>query len=98
MVPETQLRPAASQAHASRAWLRVLLIGVLLYILGVVILVLTSNPNLFPTVLLLGNFLVPVAYVAFFYQRRAHGGATLPDVALSFVCGGVLGTFSAGVL
>ena len=31
---------------------------------------LTGNPNLFPTVALLGNFLVPVSYVAFFYERR----------------------------
>ena len=29
------------------------------------VLVLTGNPNLFPTVFLVGNFLVPVSYVAF---------------------------------
>jgi hypothetical protein len=57
--------------RSTGAWWRVLLIGLLLYALGVGVLVLTGNPNLFPTVFLLGNFLVPVSYVA----RRAAGPA-----------------------
>jgi hypothetical protein len=43
------------------AWWRILLGGLGLFAVGVVILGLTENPNLFPTVVLLGNLLVPVA-------------------------------------
>ena len=81
-----------------RAWLRILLGGLVLYAVGVLILGLTENPNLFPTVVMLGNLLVPVAYVAFFYQRRHLSDLTLPSVAAAFFWGGVLGTFAAALL
>lgn len=81
-----------------RAWLRILLGGVVLYVAGLVILGITSNPNLFPTVVMLGNLLVPVAYVAFFYQRRHLSDLALPSVAAAFFWGGVLGTFAAALL
>src|ERR1041384_3510526 len=80
------------------AWWRILLGGLGLFAGGVVILGLAENPNLFPTVVLLGNLLVPVAYVAFFYQRRHLSDLNLPSVAAAFFWGGVLGTFAAGVL
>src|SRR5581483_4794612 len=65
---------------------------------GLFILALTQNPNLFPTVIMLGNLLVPVAYVAFFYQRRHLSDLNLPSVAAAFFWGGVLGTFAAALL
>jgi RsiW-degrading membrane proteinase PrsW (M82 family) len=80
------------------AWWRILLVGLLVYAVGLAILVLTENPNLFPTVVMLGNLLVPVAYVAFFYQRRHLSDVTLPTVASAFFWGGLLGTFSAATL
>ena len=80
------------------AWWRVLLIGLALYALGVGILALTGNPNLFPSVFLLGNFLVPVSYVAFFYERRHLSRLSLPTTALTFLYGGFLGVFAAAVL
>jgi len=86
------------KAPDRRAWLRILLGGLVLYVVGVVILGVTSNPNLFPTVVMLGNLLVPVAYVAFFYQRRHLSDLGLPSVAAAFFWGGVLGTFAAALL
>ena len=83
---------------ATGAWWRVLLIGLLLYALGVGVLVLTGNPNLFPTVFLLGNFLVPVSYVAFLYERRHLSRLSLPTTASTFLYGGLLGVFAAAVL
>ena len=80
------------------AWWRILLGGLGLFAVGVVILGLTENPNLFPTVVMLGNLLVPVAYVAFFYQRRHLSDLGLPSVAAAFFWGGVLGTFAAAVI
>jgi len=76
----------------------VLLIGLLLYALGIVILGLTGNPNLFPTVVLLGSFMVPATYVSFFYERRHLSRLTMPTTLLAFFYGGVLGVFSASLL
>jgi RsiW-degrading membrane proteinase PrsW (M82 family) len=97
-VPAPRAADAGSTRPDRGAWWRILLGGLLLYATGVVILVATGNPNLFPTVVLLGNLLVPVAYVAFFYQRRHLSEVSLPTVASAFIWGGLLGTFSAATL
>ena len=89
---------AGPETHHVGSWLHVLWVGLVLFILGVVIFGLTSNPNLFPTVALLGNFLVPVTYVSFFYQRRHLSRVDLPTTARAFLYGGVLGTFAAALL
>jgi len=86
------------ETHHVGSWLHVLWVGLVLFILGVVIFGLTSNPNLFPTVALIGNFLVPVTYVTFFYQRRHLSRVDLPTTARAFLYGGVLGTFAAALL
>jgi RsiW-degrading membrane proteinase PrsW (M82 family) len=96
--PRVEGPPAEPVLPDRGAWWRSLLGGLLLYIVGIAILVLTENPNLFPTVVILGNLLVPVAYVAFFYQRRHLSDVSLPTVASAFIWGGLLGTFSAAVL
>jgi protease PrsW len=80
------------------AWWRILLIGLLLFVVSVVVFALTGNPNLFPTVALIGNFLVPVSYVAFFYERRHMSQVTLVSTARAFFYGGVLGVFAAALL
>jgi RsiW-degrading membrane proteinase PrsW (M82 family) len=79
-------------------WWQVLLSGLSLYSLGLGVLVITENPNIFPTVVMLGTFLVPATYVAFFYERRHLSDLSLPTTFLSFVYGGVLGVFAAAVL
>lgn len=79
-------------------WLRVLVTGLLLFFAALVILILTGNPNLFPTVVMIGNFLVPVTFVAFFFERRHLSQLSLPTTALSFFYGGVLGVLAASVL
>lgn len=98
IVPEQGAVLAGDQRHGRLVWWQVLLIGLLLYVLGVVFLVLRENPNLFPTVVMLGNFLVPVTYVAFFYQHRHLSQLTMPTTALNFFYGGVLGVFAAALL
>lgn len=80
------------------AWWRILLVGLLLFVVSVVVFALTGNPNLFPTVALIGNFLVPVSYVAFFYERRHMSQVTLVSTARAFFYGGVLGVFAAALL
>lgn len=57
-----------------------------------------NNPNMIPTVILLGSFIVPVAYVAFLNENEIDGAGASGPVALSFILGGVLGTAAATVL
>ncbi len=92
---DSMAQPAGQRSHA---WWRVLLIGGALYFLGIGIFALTDNPNLFPTVIMLGSFLVPAAFVAFFYERRFLSRLTMPTVGLAFFYGGVLGVFAASLL
>jgi RsiW-degrading membrane proteinase PrsW (M82 family) len=80
------------------SWWRILLIGLGLFLLSVFVFAVTGNPNLFPTVALIGNFLVPVSYVAFFYERRHMSQVTLVSTANAFFYGGVLGVFAAALL
>ncbi len=79
-------------------WLRVLLTGLLAYLGGIFVLVLTGNPILFPTVVLIGCFTIPETYVAFFYERRHLSQLNMPTTARSFLYGGVLGVFASGLL
>src|SRR6266436_1948963 len=81
-----------------RGWLRALLIGLGLFIATTIVLVLTGNPNLYPTVILIGNFLVPIVFVAFLYDHRHLSTLTTETVATSFCIGGVLGVLGASVL
>jgi len=69
-----------------------------LYFLGIALLVLTGNPNLFPTVVIVGSFMVPVAYVFFFYERRQLSQVTMPTTTMTFFYGGLLGVFAASIL
>jgi RsiW-degrading membrane proteinase PrsW (M82 family) len=88
----------AAKGKKAHGWWQVLLSGLSLYSLGLAVLATTENPNIFPTVVMLGTFLVPAAYVAFFYERRHLSDLSLPATFLSFVYGGVLGVFAAAVL
>jgi RsiW-degrading membrane proteinase PrsW (M82 family) len=58
----------------------------------------TGNPNLIPTVVLLGSFLVPVTFVVWAWQRRETGELTTSLLFSTFVTGGVLGVIGASVL
>jgi RsiW-degrading membrane proteinase PrsW (M82 family) len=73
-------------------------VGFLTYLIGLVVLVFTGNPNMFPAIVILGNFLIPVTYVAFFYERRHFSKVRMIDILVSFYYGGFLGTFSAAML
>jgi protease PrsW len=83
---------------STSSWWRILLLGLGLFVLAVIVFALTGNPNLFPTAALIGNFVVPVSYVAFFYERRHMSQVTLVSTARAFLYGGVLGVFAAALL
>ena len=77
--------PLFSKPEKTKAmWWRILLSGIALDFIDLVLLVITGNPNLFPTVVIVGKFLVPVVFVAFLYEKRRFSQLSLGRVALSF--------------
>jgi len=98
MVPKSTDVSVNRQPNKGGAWWRVLVTALVLYVVGIFILVLTGNPNLFPTVVMLGSFMVPATYVVFFYERRHLSNLSLVNTAQSFFYGGVLGVFAASIL
>jgi RsiW-degrading membrane proteinase PrsW (M82 family) len=87
-----------SVGKIKNSWWRVLLIGFLFYFLFLVALLLTNNPILFPTVVMVGSFMIPVTYVAFFYDRRRLSRLTVPSIAQGFIYGGLIGVLAASIL
>lgn len=85
--------------RASRlTWLRVLVFGFLLFVFTVLVMYWTHNTNLYPTVIVIGNFLVPVAFVAFLYDYQQITSLTPEMIAKSFAMGGMLGVLGASIL
>jgi RsiW-degrading membrane proteinase PrsW (M82 family) len=72
-------------------------VGLVLWMLSAVVIYLTGNPNLIPTLVLLGSFLVPATFVAWAFERRDSGEITGELVFRAFVVGGVLGALGASV-
>src|ERR1700674_2375244 len=79
-------------------WLAVFLSGLVLWILSVVVTGLTQNPNLIPTVVLLGSFLVPATAVIYYLDHSAGTTVSGQRVFFAFLYGGVLGVLAASVL
>jgi RsiW-degrading membrane proteinase PrsW (M82 family) len=81
-----------------RTWLRVFVVGLLLWIACLVVTLATGNSNLLPTLILLGSFLVPVAFVAWAFERWRDQHVTAELIVSAFVLGGLLGVLGAAVL
>jgi RsiW-degrading membrane proteinase PrsW (M82 family) len=84
--------------HIRREWLHVLLAGLGLFVVTTIVMFVTGNPNLYPTVILLGNFLVPVVFVLYLYDHQRLSSLAPEMLARSFLIGGVLGVLGASVL
>ncbi len=91
--------PQAQQPpRRGRGWLRALVIGLALFIASTIVMFLTGNLNLYPTVILIGNFLVPIVFVAFLYDHQHFSALSPNTVATSFCIGGILGILGASIL
>ncbi len=80
-----------------RPWLHMFLGGLGLWVATVLVTFATSNANLVPTIILLGSFLVPVAFVTYAFGH-ADEVVTAQRIFTAFVYGGVLGVLGASVL
>jgi RsiW-degrading membrane proteinase PrsW (M82 family) len=95
-IQDTRLMQSTPAGTSS--WWRVLLTGLLFYVTTLGALILTRNPILFPTVVMVGSFMIPITYVAFFYDRRHLSRLTVPKIAQGFIYGGLLGVLAASLL
>lgn len=98
MTQNTQISPPPYPLHRGWTWLRALLIGLVLFLATTFVMALTGNLNLYPTVLLIGNFLVPIVFVAFLYDHQHMSELTTEMIATSFCIGGILGVLGASIL
>lgn len=89
---------APGAARHRRPWLRIFVSGLVLWVLTVAVTFVTGNPNLVPTLVLLGSFLVPVTFVAWAFERRDTGEITAELILNTFITGGVLGVLAASLL
>jgi RsiW-degrading membrane proteinase PrsW (M82 family) len=87
-----------TMAYQARPWLRIFVVGFLLWLATVLVTFTTRNANLIPTLVLLGSFLVPVTFVAWAFERRDTGELTPSLLLNTFLTGGVLGVLAASVL
>lgn len=79
-------------------WLQLLIGGVLLFAAVDVAVRFTGNINYFPTVILLGAFVVPIVFVVFFYEHVRDRDIPIWTLAACFFVGGAVGLIAAGVL
>src|SRR5436305_656467 len=92
-IAEDRVRP-----RARHEWLRVLVVGFLLWVAAIAATLVTGNPHLVPTLVLLGSFLVPVSFVAWAFERWRDEHVTTELVVRAFFVGGLLGVLGAAVL
>lgn len=81
-----------------RAWFLVFIVGLALFFATEQVLKVTENPNLIPTVILLGAFLVPVTFVTYIFEYEPVKDVPLPTVIVCFLWGGIIGITAAGLL
>jgi len=79
-------------------WFLALAGGLALFLAMDVALVVTSNPNLMPTVILLGASLVPVTFVIYVYQRVQVKNVPIPTIAVIVFLSGAVGLLVAGLV
>jgi RsiW-degrading membrane proteinase PrsW (M82 family) len=80
------------------AWLGVLVIGLVLYMLVLRTLVRTQNPNFVPALILLGATVVPLAFLTFAQARTGRWQVPAWALVTSAFFGGVIGSVVAGTL
>jgi RsiW-degrading membrane proteinase PrsW (M82 family) len=91
------VRELKGQGWAPRWW-AVLLIGLSLWIATVGTAYLTGNLLLLPTIVLLGNFLVPVTAVVWYLDHDPSAALSPRRIVAAFIVAGVIGVLAASVL
>jgi RsiW-degrading membrane proteinase PrsW (M82 family) len=80
------------------AWLAVLVLGALAYVLVLRTLVRTENPNFIPSLILLGSIVVPMTVLVFAASGGRRIAAPTGLIVFTAIAGGVIGTVAAGTV
>ncbi|GCE29058.1 hypothetical protein KDA_45420 [Dictyobacter alpinus] len=81
-----------------RGCLSTFLLGIVLFVATAAVLIFTGNPNLYPTVIIIGNFLIPIVFVVFLYDHQHLSSLSPETIGRSFGIGGILGILGASIL
>jgi protease PrsW len=85
--------------HSRRwAWLGVLAVGLILYVVVLRTLVHTQNPNFVPALILLGATVVPLSFLTFAQARTGRWQVPASALVIAAFFGGVIGIVVAGTL
>ncbi|MGD0114971.1 MAG: PrsW family intramembrane metalloprotease [Dehalococcoidia bacterium] len=96
---ESQMTPPnRSVPFYRRNSFRVLLGGTALFFLLTALVRGTNNPSYVPTVIVVGAFVVPMAFVSYVYEREPGRDIPTSIVAMCFLWGGMLGVTVAATL
>jgi RsiW-degrading membrane proteinase PrsW (M82 family) len=87
-----------SMPIAKRLWAKLLVGGIMIFSATLTASHLTGNSNLFPTLLLVGAFTIPVAFVVFVYEHELHEEVPITCLTICFLAGGAIGVIFAGVI
>jgi len=98
MFQNAEVPPVQRPKRGGSSWFHTLWVGLLLFVAATIVLFVTQNANLYPTVLLIGNFLIPVVFVAFLYDHQHLSVLTPEIIGRSFGIGGILGVLGASIL
>jgi RsiW-degrading membrane proteinase PrsW (M82 family) len=90
--------PTRRSATRRWGWALVLTVGIALFELVRLSYLNTGNPNLVPSLLLLGGLTGPTAFVCLIYGRRWRVDVTAMTVLVVALIGGVIGVATASVL
>ncbi|GAA2712785.1 PrsW family intramembrane metalloprotease [Actinoplanes palleronii] len=80
------------------AWLAVLVVGVVLYVLVLATLIATQNINFVPSMILLGAVIIPATFLTFAQGRSGRWQVPGTTIGLTAFLGGVIGVVAAGWL
>jgi RsiW-degrading membrane proteinase PrsW (M82 family) len=80
------------------SWLKILISGLVMFALIERALVWTGNINYVPSLLVVGTFTIPLAFVAFLYARDKTPDVSAAIILLCVMWGGILGTVLAGLI
>jgi protease PrsW len=81
-----------------RAWFIIAMGGIAFFIIAEIVLITSGDPLFIPTVILLGAFTIPVAFVAYFYEYIRDRDISIPLLATCFIVGGLIGVIMAGFI
>lgn len=98
MFQNVEVPPVRHPQRGGSSWLHVLWVGIVLFVIATIIFFFTGNVNLYPTVILIGNFLIPVVFVTFLYDHQHLSLLTPETIGRSFGVGGILGVLGASIL